>query len=135
MLSFFSSRRNWDAPTPSSVGECVPPPPVLGEGHSRWRERGWESPNSGERTYTVVLFIYTYFVVPVFLYVMPTIIHIFVSLTVLCVHFATIHIIYFSLFSCGTDCLSFLFLSVLCMVKGIFFVYVLNNLLKKAASN
>ncbi len=27
------------------------------------RERGWESPNSDEGTYTVVLFKYTYFVV------------------------------------------------------------------------
>jgi hypothetical protein len=38
------------------------PPPVLGEGHTRWRERGWESPNSDEGTYTVVFFINTYFV-------------------------------------------------------------------------
>jgi hypothetical protein len=134
VLSFFSSPRNRDTPTPSSVGECVlytpPPPPVLG--HTRWRERGWESPNSDEGSYTVVLLIYTYFVVPVFLYAKPTIIHIFVSLTVLCVHFATFHIIYFSLYSYDTDYPSF---SVLCMVKGIFFVYVLNNLLKKAAFN
>ncbi len=36
----FSSRRNW---TPSTWGE----------GHTRWRERGWENPNSDERTYTV----------------------------------------------------------------------------------
>ncbi len=40
----------------------MPPPRFWGEGHTRWRERGWESPNSDERTYTVVLFIYTYFV-------------------------------------------------------------------------
>ncbi len=33
-----------------------------GEGHTRWRERGWESPNSDDGTYTVVLFVYTYFV-------------------------------------------------------------------------
>jgi hypothetical protein len=27
----------------------VPPPPCFwGEGHTRWRERGWESPNSDE---------------------------------------------------------------------------------------
>jgi hypothetical protein len=32
-----------------------------GEGHTCWRERGWESPNSNEGTYTVVLFIYIYF--------------------------------------------------------------------------
>jgi hypothetical protein len=24
VLSFFSSRRNWDSPTPPSAGECVP---------------------------------------------------------------------------------------------------------------
>jgi hypothetical protein len=33
---------------------CAPP---FGEGHTRWRERGWESSNSDEGTYTVVLFI------------------------------------------------------------------------------
>jgi hypothetical protein len=36
-------------PNPSPTGECAPLPPVLGEGHTRWRERGWESPNSDER--------------------------------------------------------------------------------------
>jgi hypothetical protein len=41
----------------------VPPSRFWGEGHTRWRERGWESPNSDEGTCTVVLFIYTYFVV------------------------------------------------------------------------
>jgi hypothetical protein len=58
VLSFFSSRRNCDSPNPSPAGECAPPPPpVLGGGdHSL---RGWESPNSDEGTYTVVLFIYT----------------------------------------------------------------------------
>jgi hypothetical protein len=25
LLSFFSSRRNWDIPTPSPAGECLPP--------------------------------------------------------------------------------------------------------------
>jgi hypothetical protein len=62
VLSFFSSRRNWDSPNPSPAGECAPPPRFWGEGHTRWRERGWEIPNSVEGTYTVVLFIYTYFV-------------------------------------------------------------------------
>jgi hypothetical protein len=35
------------------------------ERHTRWRERGWESPNSDEETYTVVLckYMYMYFVV------------------------------------------------------------------------
>jgi hypothetical protein len=56
VLSFFSSRRNWDSPNPSSAGECDPPPGSGGEEFTRWRERGWESPNSDEGTYTVVLF-------------------------------------------------------------------------------
>ncbi len=30
----FSSRRNWDSPTPSLPGECVPPPPLVGGGDS-----------------------------------------------------------------------------------------------------
>ncbi len=60
---FFLRCRNWDSPNPSPAGECAPPPSGSGgEGHTRWRERGWESPNSDEGTYTVVLFIYTYFV-------------------------------------------------------------------------
>ncbi len=63
VLIFFSSRRNRDSPNPSPAGECAPPPPVLWEGLTRLRERGWGSPNSDEGTYTVVLFIYTHFVV------------------------------------------------------------------------
>jgi hypothetical protein len=51
----FSSRRNWDSPNPQARG-------WKGHTHTLWRERGWESPNSDEATYTVVLFIYTYFV-------------------------------------------------------------------------
>jgi hypothetical protein len=35
---------------------CPPPRWFRGEGHIRWRERGWESPNSDEGTYTVVLY-------------------------------------------------------------------------------
>jgi hypothetical protein len=62
VLSFFSSRRNWDSPNHSSAGECAPPR-FWGEGHTRWRERGWESTNFDEETSTVVLFIYTYFVI------------------------------------------------------------------------
>jgi hypothetical protein len=59
-LSFFSSRRNWDSPNPSPAGECAPPPPGSGgvEGHAR----GWVTPYSDKGTYTVVLLIYTYFV-------------------------------------------------------------------------
>jgi hypothetical protein len=64
VLSFSSSRRNWDSPNPSPAGESAPP--VLGGGgggsHSLAREGLWESPNFDEGTYTVILFIYTYFV-------------------------------------------------------------------------
>ncbi len=46
VLSFFSSRRNWDSPNLSPAGECAPPLPWFwGEGHTRWRKRGW---NLGE---------------------------------------------------------------------------------------
>jgi hypothetical protein len=59
----FSCRRNWDSPNPSPAGECAPPPLWFwGEGHTRWRERGWESPNSNVWTYTVVLYKFMYFV-------------------------------------------------------------------------
>ncbi len=67
-LSLFSSRRNWDSPNPSPAGECAPlPPRFWREGRTRWQEMGQtqESPNSDEGTYTVVLFIYTYFGVPI----------------------------------------------------------------------
>ncbi len=62
VVSFFSSRRNWDIPNPSPAGEFAPPPRFWGKGLTRWRERDWESPNSDEGTYTVILFRYTYFV-------------------------------------------------------------------------
>ncbi len=38
VLSFFSSRPNWDSPTPSHASMCVPPPCSGGE-HTRLRER------------------------------------------------------------------------------------------------
>ncbi len=59
VLSFFSSRRGWDSPTPRQQAS-VPPPPLVGrEGHTRWREKGWQSPNSDEGTFTCgTLFIY-----------------------------------------------------------------------------
>jgi hypothetical protein len=56
----FASRRNWDSPNPFPGGECPLPPWFRRLGHSRWRERGWESPNSGEGTHTVVLYMYMY---------------------------------------------------------------------------
>jgi hypothetical protein len=40
VLSFFSSPRNWDSPTPSAAGECAAQPLVRGGGHTRWGERG-----------------------------------------------------------------------------------------------
>jgi hypothetical protein len=45
VLSFFSSRRNWDSPYPSPAGECAPPPLFWGEGttHSVAREGLGES--------------------------------------------------------------------------------------------
>ncbi len=78
----FSSRWNWDSPTPFAAGECAPPPGigtppplspqasvpphplVRGGGHTRLRLKGWGSLNSNEGTYTytVVLYIYKCFV-------------------------------------------------------------------------
>jgi hypothetical protein len=50
------------------VLSCSPDLPLWfgEEGHTRWRKKGWESPNSDEGTYTVVLYIYMYFVVRAF---------------------------------------------------------------------
>jgi hypothetical protein len=47
VLSFFSSRRNWDSPNSSPAGEGAPHR-FWGDGQTRWREKGWESPNSDE---------------------------------------------------------------------------------------
>jgi hypothetical protein len=49
-------------PQPLNPWGVCPSPRFGGEGHTRWRERGWESPNSDEGTHTVILFIFTYFV-------------------------------------------------------------------------
>jgi hypothetical protein len=55
VLRFFSSRRNWNSPTPLAAGVCAPPPPFgPGGGHTSLRERGLGSPNSDEGTYTLV---------------------------------------------------------------------------------
>jgi hypothetical protein len=35
-------------PTPHPQASVLPPPCFWGEGNTRWRERGWESPNSDE---------------------------------------------------------------------------------------
>jgi hypothetical protein len=53
VLSFFSSRPNWEPPPPLKHTQAhVPPPPFWfrGEGHIRLRERGWDSSNSDEGT-------------------------------------------------------------------------------------
>jgi hypothetical protein len=47
-------------PQPLTRRRVCPPPQFWGEGHTRWRERSWESLNSDEETYTVVLCIYIY---------------------------------------------------------------------------
>ncbi len=45
----YAPRRNWDSPpTPHPQASVRPPPCFWGEGNTRWRERGWESPNSDE---------------------------------------------------------------------------------------
>ncbi len=55
VLSFFSSRPNWDSPTPSPGGECPPPPLVPGEGDTLTAGEGVGGPNSDEETDTLVL--------------------------------------------------------------------------------
>ncbi len=72
MLSFFSSRRNWDSPTPHPQASVphpqanVPPPTLWFRGRVTLAgERGVGRvpiPTRGH-TYTVVLFLCTYFVV------------------------------------------------------------------------
>ncbi len=61
VLSLFSSRRNWDSPTPFAAGECALPPfgPGGGRAHSLAGE-GLGGPNSDEGTYTVMLMRTTY---------------------------------------------------------------------------
>jgi hypothetical protein len=67
VLSFLSTRRNWDTPTPPAAGECAPPPFGPGGGaHSFVGEGLGESQfRRGDIQYTVVLNIYKYFVVMV----------------------------------------------------------------------
>ncbi len=52
-------------PPPLLQQAGVPPPPPFGTGggQTRLRLKGWGSPNSNEGTFTVVLYIYKYFVV------------------------------------------------------------------------
>ncbi len=63
VLSFFSSRRNWDSANPLPAGECAPPPPVLGGGaHSLARERLGRSQFRRGDIHCGTLYIYAYFV-------------------------------------------------------------------------
>jgi hypothetical protein len=66
VLSVFSSRRNWDSPTPSPAGECAQSPFGLGGGgggHTRLRERGWGSPTEEIHCGTLhTVYTYMYFV-------------------------------------------------------------------------
>jgi hypothetical protein len=55
VLSFLSSRLNWDYPTPSHAGECVSPPPLVPGGDTLACGRVGGGPNSNERTDTVVV--------------------------------------------------------------------------------
>ncbi len=48
VLSFFSSRQNWDPPTPNPQASVPPTLCFSGRGHTRLRGRGWGSPNSNE---------------------------------------------------------------------------------------
>jgi hypothetical protein len=63
LLSFFSSRRNWDPHSPA--GECAPPFGSGGGAHSLAREGVGESlfRRGDIHTYTVALHKYMYFVV------------------------------------------------------------------------
>jgi hypothetical protein len=45
----YAPRRNWDSPQPPARRLVCPLPSVSGgEGNTRWRKRGWESPISDE---------------------------------------------------------------------------------------
>ncbi len=58
VLSFFSSRRIGTPPTPHPLASVSPR--FWGEGNTRWRERGWESPKSATRGHTLWYSLYTY---------------------------------------------------------------------------
>jgi hypothetical protein len=62
VLSFFPVVGIGTPPTPHPQASLPPSPGSGGGAHSLAREGLGESPNSDEGTYTVVLFIYTYFV-------------------------------------------------------------------------
>jgi hypothetical protein len=57
VLGFFTSRPNWDYPTPSQQ-TSLSPPPVGSGGHTRLRKRGWEGSQfrrGGRRCGTVLV--------------------------------------------------------------------------------
>ncbi len=58
----FSSRWNWDSPTPLAAGECAPPPFGPGGRAHSLAAKGVGESQFQRRTYTVVLCIYKYFV-------------------------------------------------------------------------
>ncbi len=67
VLCFFASRPNRDPPTPSTGGECVPPPPPVRGGHSRLQEREWGVPiRTRGQTLCYTRYIRMYFVVRTF---------------------------------------------------------------------
>jgi hypothetical protein len=49
VLGFFSCPPNWDPPTHSSPGECVPPSLWFQGGHTRLREKGGSQFGRGDR--------------------------------------------------------------------------------------
>jgi hypothetical protein len=64
LLSFFSSRPNWDFPTPSPASECASPRTKGGGGvyvHTRLLVSGWGSHNSDDwREESLVLYIFVF---------------------------------------------------------------------------
>ncbi len=87
VLSFFSSRPNWDFPTPSQADECVYPSPLWfrgGGGGTLARGRGgWGSPIPDEGTGTLVLFVNMYFVMTAYCFIVADG---FLSQTHFCAH-------------------------------------------------
>jgi hypothetical protein len=61
VLSFFSSRKNWDSPNPSPAGEC-PPTDSGGRAHSLAREGLGEPQFRRGDIHCGTLYIYVYFV-------------------------------------------------------------------------
>ncbi len=63
VLSFFSSRRNWDSPNPSTAGECTPPPHGSGGRGTLAGERGYGRvpiPTRGKHCGTLYIYVLCY---------------------------------------------------------------------------